>query len=62
MRECWAKASNGERAGGASPERGEGRSTWKFGKRGGVKSALLCDLDKSRCAGRRAMVADLRMQ
>ena len=57
MRECCAKASKGDNAGGASPDRGEGKSMWKLGKRGGVRSALLCwDLDKSRFAGRGPMV------
>jgi hypothetical protein len=56
MRECCAKASRGESAGGASPERGEGRSMWKLGNRGGVRSALSGeDLDKFRLAGRGPM-------
>lgn len=56
MRECCAKASRGESAGGASPERGEGKSMWKLGNRGGVRSALLgCDLDRSKLAGRGPM-------
>lgn len=38
-RYCNATASSGESAGGASPVRGDGKSTWRFGRCGGRRSS-----------------------
>lgn len=60
MRECMAKASSGDSAGGTSPARGEGRSLCAKGILGGSKASLLPSA-KFKLAGRGPIVKVLEL-